>query len=371
MGAAKMPRRTILSAAVIGAAGAVVAGCSPAPQPGGTPSPQLRPVPPECVQLGDFEFGGSQYFCQATVDQLDPVADPDRRPVFYTPPMLVTATHLVARYTNAVVEWEIATGAVSRLLAPRRSDNPLFAHRGDLTVVPRCDGALIVHREGCVIAELYGHNPRRKGLPADGILGLQMVDDQHLISLGADDTLRRWAVERSEQVAVIDLPAATSDRQLAFDQATNRVVTSDESTAWVYDAGTLELIAEVGDLPAARSNWRGLPNGDLVSAAKRDDQRGINIWHQASGEVEYWATKWDIGDFAVAADGTILVIDDAVLKRRLPDGRVEHLPIDKEARGDLACTPDGALLHTMDSIDGIKTFDVATGALLASCQKPE
>lgn len=356
----------MLGGAVAGLSGPLLAACGPGRSPGQQPV-SLRSEVPQCVSLAGHTFTRGGRYCDR-----GPGGDRESMitPLDHQGPLIATADTLTSYYIDAIVEWEIATGEPIRLLAPQRADNWVYARCGESTVNPRCDGVLVVHRDGCAVAELVGHIPgghRTPGSPTDGIQGLCRVADDHLISLGTDNTLRRWRLDAADQVAETGIASSAEDRTLGPGPDAGTVLVAHSTGAELFDAETLRSRAAYDGLPASAVGWVSSPAG-LLAGVSAGDERGLLIWDPATGRHELLATNDAPGAVAVSATGVVAAVNGLVVWLRTPDGRTSRVRLADPSylTGAAAFSPDERMLHILDKRTGIRTVELATGRTITA-----
>lgn len=350
----RVPRRLLIGSALTSA---LAVGCetdSPGLSPG---NPPRSGQPPKCVTLDDHEF-------RYTL----PCGDGGRRgqksggdgegvtvQIEHYGPIISTGTHFTAYYLNGVVEYDIATESATALFAPKRANTFLYDTRGPHTVVPRCDGVLVVHEKGCITQEMQGHTVGDKDLDG-GIVGLHFTADDHLVSLGTDNTLRSWRPSAGEALKSVEVEGGEATA-LSFEPDVGLVVTRSGGAAIdVHDPETLERIASHRALPGSTDRWLATPSGLFVAA---DGEAGL-VFDPTSGETRPLSEGKEIGTLAVSRTGDVAFLDSTQVWLTDLAGNEHEWKVFTYMEPALAFSPDGTLLHVLDGIKGITTYDVAT-----------
>lgn len=362
-----LPRRAVLGAAAAGACAPLLAGCQTSPtDPPETTDPLATPQ--DCIDLADHTFSHRR-FC--TPDPPDtPGVDYDIVFLDYDGPLVVTPDGLIASFMDAVTQWD-AQGTPMRLLAPRRSDSTLFAHAGRVTVNPRCDGSLVCHADGCATTVLSGHRVDVDKYPTDGIQGMCWVDDQHLISLGTDGTLRRWHPASGAELAQRSLDLDHEQRWLYLAQDASHLVVSTPDRATSFDPQTLEPIEDFAGLPPSALGWRPGPNGKLLGSQDRTDNRGLLV-RANDGDIGLFRAYDRPKAIAVSDSGLIAAVfghNYFLLDQwsQVREVRLEH-PASQACAASF--NADATLLHILDGLQGPQTVNAQTGARLVAYQPP-
>lgn len=367
-----MPRRTVLTAAMAGAAGALLSACGTPANPGNTPSTPGLDTATECVDLASHQFRRGMRYC-TPAEPMDDSVDPSAMyPIDHFGRLTATADTLTAYYVNAVTEWSTTTGEVTAVLAPQRADSPIYATRGEFTVNPRCDATLIVQRAGCRVRELAGHKAIADLTPTDGIQDLLFVSDDTLASVGTDDTLRLWQVATPAEPIKIALPAASTARSLAFDPATNSLALVGQDTIQLFDPATLAARDTLDGLPASKVAWTPTPSGHWVGISADDANKGTLIWSSANGETQLVPDHDSPKVVAVSASGLVAAIVGYDFWLGRPDEQFSRVRLGKGAyqATSAAFSPDEQTLHVLDATRGIQSFEVASGASRLIYQSP-
>lgn len=357
-------RRMVLGAAALGLSGELLAACGA--QPGHKTDPSPR-VAPQCVDLGQHKFVRGGRFCEAVPsgNQESSVS-----PLDHHGPLGVTAETLTSYYIDAVIEWDIATGEPMRLLAPKRSDSWLYAHRGAWTVNPRCDATLVAHQGGCAVAELTGHaSSGQSGTSPDGIQGLCWTNDDQLVSLGADDTLRSWRVDEATQTAQTKIVTPAGNRTLGPGWQADTLLVSHSGGVEIFDAHTLQsLHTHAG--PPTTNGWQAMGDGVLLGISA--DDVGMMIWDTVTGHHQLIPTGDPPRAVAAASTGLVAAVDGPVLVVHRPDTGTEEIRLADPSyqTGAAVFSSDGALLHILDKHTGLRTVDVTTGHTITTYRNP-
>lgn len=328
-------------------------------------------TPPECVSLEGHEFS-FQGLCGADAD--GPVED-DRNmeQLRYYGPLYTTETTVTAYFINAICEWDTGTGQPARLLAPKRADNWRYATAGDLTVNTRCDGALVIHADGCLTAELIGHETSAD-TPLDGIIqALLPTSDGQIVSLGGDDTIRLWDPGNARQLAVHHLEGFPAERALHADAAGTRLLVSalDGSAVEILDAQTLDPIDSLSDLPATVDGWRATGRGLLVGISPDGDSPAALLYDPEDAAITTIDTRRVPTALAISGNDDIAIADTTRVLLHDFRGQVHDVARSLAYCHALAFSPDGSVLYTADGVDGLASFDVATGTRLLDFSSPE
>ena len=367
-------RRTVLGASLVTLGGAACTtpdvGSSATPATIGSPPPASTggPTPvdtrPTCVSLADHEFrfetlcGGSG----------GPVSDDggNMQQLTYFGPVRATEAGVTAWFVNAIVAWDPATGRVSGLLAPKRSDSWVYAICGDATINASCDGTLAVHREGCLVDELKGHT-LPKGA-ATAVLGVEAVDAKHLLSLGADGTLRLWDVESLNEVRSVQ-PEVEAPTWLSLDtDAAIVLVTSADGTSLQSFSTELEPAQTLTDLPASTGGWKAVGKAKAVAVA--DGANAIVTVDLADASVSEHKFQMTPLTVEALADSTLAVGMPARLTLVEP-GDEEVVVRDRVRYGHaVGFSADGAATYLADGVGGVASFDTRSGALIRRFDEP-
>lgn len=364
-------RRTVLGATVAGLCAPLLGACTSTAEPGPGGVPKSMTVPPECATLADYEFQRDARYCTPGPRGRRGGGPGSQAPIDHNGPLTITEAGLVAYYINGIVEWD-ANGEPVRLLAPQRADSFVYATRGALTVNPRCDGTLVVHTDGCAVGELAGHAADHRQTPSDGIQGLCWVDDEHLVSLGVDNTLRSWRVADAQELTVQTLASKPAGRTLGFEPITETLVVAGPAEIETFDATTLAATDQVDGLPESAVPWTLTPTGQLVGISADDANRGVLIRDPASGEIEHLSRNNSPKAITVAPSGLLAIANGYHLVLREPSGAVTELALEQGAyhATAMAFSADESQLHLLDAVDGIQTVDVATGEQVTTYRTP-
>ena len=349
-------RRSLLSASLAGLGAALLGSCGTGGQ---EPVPTLGAPTSGCVSLDTHTFRRGAKCTNASASG----ADLDVAPIDHRGPLVLGEGTAATAYIDAVVEWELATGQARRLLAPRLSDSWCFAHRGAWTVVPRCDGALVVYRDGCWVADLVGHSPAQSSDGTPGpVRSLCWSDDEHLVSLGTDATLRLWNVPRANQEAVDTLDWEAT----AMSPGTDGSILISGADRVEVRSPALEPLSQF--TPPLATSWTVLGADTLAGVGS--DGRDVVVWDTASGihELVDTPTLAALG----CLGGRMAVISGLNLIMRSADGTLTRTQLeDSSYHPDaVALSPDGTTVHLVDQLEGLRTIDVATGATLITFTDP-
>ncbi|NLE97741.1 MAG: WD40 repeat domain-containing protein [Propionibacterium sp.] len=353
-------RRTFLGAGLFGSSIPLLAACSAADSPGPATSPGTAAggststpgfTPPDCVDLADHEFVRGRTYCGDRGS--DGSGDADMAPLDFHGPVAAAEGSIAAWYIDAVTEWDTATGEPTRLLAPKHADTWLFASRGEHTVVPACDGTLVVHADGCRVGELPGG--------PGSVDGLCFVDDTRLVSLGTDDVLRLWDVPGGALLASAEVAVGGAARFLGHEPTTDALRVSTPTSLTTFALPTLEVVDERIDLPTAGTGWSLTATGDLVGIT--DEPPALTILGPGSGAADVVELNDGGGVLAVSATGRVAAVQGISLVVRDPDGTVatHRLQTSTYQTHAAAFSPDGRLVHVVDAVGGIQSVDVADG----------
>lgn len=361
----RLTRRQALAGVVVGTA---LSGCSASD--GSTVSvPTPSSTPDECVTLETFDFR-HQGHCKP----LDAPDDADLLRFDFPGAIVSDGSQLMAYFRNAVLAWEVATGVLRSLHAPQRADSWVFAARGNTCVVPRCDATLAVHADGCVAVELTGHAPRANGTEwlGDGIQSLVFTADDHLVSLGTDNTLRSWRASTGEALELQRLDSRAEMRTMWYDAADDRLLVSHDAgrAADVYDSTTLEHTRSFPELPEVDGPWRLTTQGLFAGLGPAGADEGIVLFDSSTGERTDVSTRDRCRALAVSADGEVAFEDGNRIRLRAPDGSEREFATPGSEYISLAYSDNGELMHALDAHLGPVTFDVATGEVFTTYQLP-
>lgn len=361
-------RRSLLRLGLVGSAVPLLAACSqgradPSPT---TPPPSVSPSPsdvasprdvPDCIDLADHEFVRGRSYCGG--DHGD--GDADVVALDFAGPLIATDDTLIAWYIDAVAAWSTADGTLTKLLAPQRADQRLFATVGAHTVVPQCDGKLVVHADGCRVLDLDGH--------PEGVIGLVAVDDKHLVSLGSDADLRLWDVSAPEPIAAHELDTSADGLLLGVERTGGVVTVSGADRLRIFDGSSLEPREDLTDLPAT-SGWVLSPTGGLIGEASGSG--GVLIHDPASGQSQRVETTRDPLRFAISNSGVLAVVQGIHLHVRRPDGATAKHRLEDPTyhTGSAVFSPDETALHILDAHSGLASVDIATGRRLTTYSQP-
>lgn len=360
-------RRSVLGLGLLGPSIPLLAACAPSRTDPGTPTPQPADPSPECIDLAEHEFRRGRTYCGDPGDSDG--ADGDMAPTDFRGPIVATDDTITAWYVDAVAQWSIAEGEMTRLAAPKRADGWSYAHRGETTVVPRCDGTLLVHTDGCGVAELSGHAPA-DDFPRDGIEGVVFVDDSRLVSLGRDDTLRLWDLATADSVVVRELDSSGAGRFLGFDPASGLVTVSGADWLSAFRLDQLDPVDHFDGLPRALSGWLRTPDGTLAGIER--EPSSIVFLHPATGATERIEVNDPPKALAVAPSGTVAAVQGIHLHLRAPDGTIQRIRLERSSyhTGGIAFSPDEQSLHVLDAVEGIQTVRIDDGAQLTRYTQP-
>jgi WD40 repeat protein len=318
------------------------------------------------VSLSNHSFARGGRYCSATAagggDSISPID------VFG--PLIVTETSVATFYIDAVAEFDARTGRLTRLLAPRRADSIWFAARGGRAVTPRCDGGLVVHRDGCQVAELVGHQVLDRVAPADSIRGLVFVSDDQLVSLGADATIRRWDVTRGTLVASVRFDGDRTGARLDLDHRSGRLVVSMPTGVSLVDPETLDTVERVGPF-SVTTGWVPCGVDAYVGISTTEGRRGL-VRRTSSSPVEEFIDTHDAPtSIAVAADGTIATAVGPWLYRRPAQGQAGRTSLATPLYQvtSAAFSPDGSVLYMQDSRRGLRSIDAVSGLDLVEFER--
>ena len=237
---------------------------------------------------------------------------------------------------------------------------------GDATINASCDGRLAVHREGCLVVELKGHT-LPKGA-ATAVLGLEAVDAQHLVSLGADGTLRLWDVESLSEVRSVQ-PEVEAPTWLTLDaDAAIVLVTSADGTSLQSFSTELEAAQTLTDLPASTGGWKAVGKAKAVAVA--DGANAIVTVDLADSSVSEHKFQMTPLTVEALADSTLAVGMPARLTLVEP-GDEEVVVRDGVRYGHaVGFSADGAATHLADGVGGVASFDTRSGALIRRFDEP-
>lgn len=356
-------RRPILSSFAASPLAAWLTGCGSA-----TPTPPSTPVatPPDCVDLSDHRFVRSQRFCSGTSP--DP-AEGDMQPIDFFGPLVVSGSSVATFYIDAVAEFELRTGTLQRLLATRRSDSRLFAAWGNVAVTPRCDGVLVVHRNGCQVGELVGHTVPTA--PAAALRGLRFVSENVLVSLGADTTVRSWDVDTATLLTTRKVDGDSTDTWLRSGPSAERLVISHSDSVTVLSADNLSTIDRKGPFAATSTGWYPMADSAFVGISAEPSRRGLLFRTATDTAEEFVDTHDSPRALAVSAQGVAASIVGLTLFILPPDGQVirRELTTPLHQVVELDFTPDGAVLVAQDAATGVHTIEVASGRRLIEFER--
>lgn len=351
-------RRSVLGLGLLGPSFPLLAACAPSRTDPEPPSPQPADPPPDCVDLAEHRFQRGRTYCSEPA--ADDQGDGDMAWLDFQGPLVATGDTLTAWYVDAVAQWSIADGELTRLLAPKRADGWVFASRGKFTVVPRCDGALVVHTDGCRATELDGHAPS-DAPPLDGVQGVVLVDDTRLASLGADHMLRLWDVASAAERSSRQLPEEPGVRHLGLEPAGQLLTVSGTTWLSTFDANTLEPRDQHTGLPEATSGWALSPSGELAGITV--DTSGLTIHDPATGASQTIETNDPPKALAVSPSGVVAAVQGIYLHVRTPDGQATRTRLQGSSyhTGAIAFSPDEQTLHVLDRLEGIQSVRIADG----------
>ena len=361
----KLTRRTALAGMF---AGATLVGCTPSDgSPVALPTP--TDVPADCVDLASFVFEHRGH-CKPLTSLSD--ADIVR---FDFPGSLVSdGSQLMAYFRNAVLAWDVTSGALTSLHAPQRSDSWVFASRGNATVVPRCNGSLVVHADGCIALELQGHEPESSGSDwvGDGIQSLVFTGDDHLVSLGTDNSLRSWAVSTGEALEMRRLDSRPDARVLWHDAAQGRLVLSHDlgRAVDIYHPTSLQHLQSYPELPEISGGWRTTSEGVLVGINTTDQPNGLTLYDGNTNQTSAIGTETACRAFTVSSTGEIAYEDGSLVKIRATDGTEREIVTQGTEFVSIEFSDNGDFLHVLDAYAGPRTYDVATGDVFTQYELP-
>lgn len=369
-------RRSFLQAMALGA---LVGACSrpsdPAPLTGQaapaasaptTTSAEALYVPPKCLTLDEYEFAASRQLCPFS--ELGPPntsgVDYSWRPLLLHGPLQATDTAVIGSFGGAVLQWGIRSGRVERLLAPWRSDFSPYAHRGDLTVVPACDGTLVVHRDGCIIGELPGHEARPDPR-ANSIVDIGWSSEATLVSLGRDNTVRTWDPGSLTQLAA----AGVSDgpQRLIIDFSSGAVGVCAAASITLFD-DRLRTLEVYDKLPPTRDGWQPTPSGHFF-ALPAESQK-LLVFDSAAGALS--DVDLDEGPHAIAVGSAAVAVGQRALTRVTAGGiaRTELSAPLIEPRLAALSSDETTLVVAVEG-DELVAIDARTGEILHGFEMPE
>lgn len=359
LGNTPMRRRLMFGSALVTALGV---GCMDGRGHGGEPtipgeqtsSQSANPAstqPPECADLAAFPFSRAG-ICDPTAAASESVgAAGDQGALDWWRLLPITSEQLAVCYQNAVIAFDLATGHSNALLAPRRADTPLYAADARRVVVPRCDGVLEVYEDGCITQEMPGHEP---GARIDGgIVGLAMTSEDHLVSLGADHTIRSW---RPSDGLALESAEWDGGQEASMEVDAERgLVISTAQTIDIRDSTTLE---RTHCLPAPQGpvlHWVPTQSGAFVAA---DSKHGLLLTPD-DGQLQPLSEQDGVSAVATSTSGQIAYL--SVGKLFTIDENHEHSAWQVFAsQGELAFSADGSTIFVLDPVDGVTGWDVDT-----------
>ncbi|WP_144276772.1 WD40 repeat domain-containing protein [Parenemella sanctibonifatiensis] len=374
---APLPRRALLAAL---AAAPVLSACqggpvsTPSSSSPGAPSPGTPTGSPggstpatsgvgECASLtSGHRYSHLSGRCGAGAPP--PGTEVDPVPMTWVGPIERDGDTVRSGFMNTVLAWDPATGAATALLAKRHNANPLWAGSGDVVVVPRCDGSLVVSRAGCVVQELRGHAPVAEVGVGDGIVGLTFVGDE-LVSAGADGTLRRWDALAGQQLAQTDVDPGA----IAMTVGLGALVLSWPDRVSVRRPSDFAEITAHADLPNS-TGW-SLLAGALVGVTD-SDPREVVLVQPGAEPVRHPLDYWPVG-LCVTADGAAAVwIDTDTIHILQADGQLTEVPLERPRRFHTAwrCAVADGVLYASGADRGMWAFDLATGQLQQTFTDP-
>lgn len=283
----------------------------------------------------------------------------------------MTDTTVVTYYIDAVAAFDTRTGELRKLLAPQRSDSTMFAARGDLAVTPRCDGVLVVHRNGCQVRELTGHRMPAGVRPAESFQGMHFVDDTTLVSLGADGTLRRWDADRGAELTSKDVPGGAVGVRLLAQPGTGTLLLSRPDAVVALNSDTLEPQERWGPFPPT-AGWMPLGEKMFAGITADPERKGV-LLRQNGGDAEEFIDTHDAPEsMAVSDDGALAVVVGLTFFYRPASGKLRRTELEEPLYQVTASefSPDGALLFAQDARRGVHIYDVATGKRRAVLEGP-
>lgn len=276
-------------------------------------------------------------------------------------PLVVTTTTVTTFHVDAVAEYDLRSGKLLRLLAPRRSDSAWFAARGTTAVTPRCDGVLVVHRDGCQVGELVGHTVPG-GRPGQSFCGLELISDTVLVSLGADATLRRWDVATATLLNSTRIDGG-AEAALGWHAGSSRLVISAPDTVSFVDPTSLAVLAKHGPFATTIGGWRAVTDGVFVGVSADPQRTGLLVRTGKSTVDEFIDTHDAPKTVAIAAQGAVAAIVGPRLVVRTAAGEVRRTtlatPLYEVAQA--AFSPDGSVIIAQDAQRGLRAIDVQSG----------
>ncbi|NNG37363.1 hypothetical protein [Nakamurella aerolata] len=290
--------------------------------------------------------------------------------------MVITDRTIITMYIDAVAEFDRRSGTLLKLLAAQRSDSPMFAAQGALAVTPRCDSALVVHRNGCQVGELVGHRMPADVRPAESFGGMHFVEDATLISLGADGTLRRWDVAGSRLLGTREVSGGAIGTRLLVQPGTGELLLSRRDGVVALRTDSLEPKQEWGPFTPTTSGWVPVSAdtcAGIVGRADDADRQGL-LLRKAGGSTDEFIDTHDAPrSLAVSAQGALAFVVGRTLYHRLPSGQLRTLELAEWLYQveQSAFSSDGKLLFAQDARRGVRMIDVATGENRGTLRGPQ